>query len=65
MATRVEYGFEYLINTGDFENAKVIIHVTDDLRDGENVAQATTRIGDFVEAAVVKRVQEVRAELGK
>lgn len=63
--TKIEYGFEYLVNTGDFENAKIVLHVTDDLRDGENVSQAVKRISEFVESSVVTRVQEVRAELGK
>ena len=59
------YGFEYLVNTGDFENAKVILHVKASPRDGETPGDAADRIANFVEGKVVARVQDIRAQLGK
>ena len=65
MTTRVTAGMQYTRNLGNFENVRVNLEVTDDVRDGETVYAATERILSFVEKRVQDKVREIDEEAGK
>lgn len=62
--TTVEIGLEYLINLGDFNNIKVIAHLSDAVRPGEKPAEAFDRVYKQVEAEVQKRSKAIKAAAG-
>lgn len=47
----------------NFESLRVDISVEDSARSGENVAELTDRVYNFVEKQLITRVNEIRDEL--
>lgn len=62
MAT-VEYGLEVTINTGNFENVKPSIRITDEVAEGEKVSAAFNRVKGWVETLMEERIAEFKADL--
>lgn len=60
--TRVTYGLHYTRNLQNYENAKVYFEISDDVRDGENVDAAFSRVVSKVDALVEAKVREIDAE---
>lgn len=61
--TKVSVTLGYTLNLGNFQSLRVDIGVTDNVRNNENTNDAMNRVYDFVEAKVVEKVQEAKAEL--
>lgn len=61
--TRVKVGLKFVRNLGNYENIHVDLGVEDYVRNTETVAQAMDRVYDFVEEQLVRRVQEIEADL--
>lgn len=57
--TTVTAGLSYTRNLGNFENAKVHFEITDDVRSGESVGEAASRIYAKVEQLVGAAVEEI------
>lgn len=56
-------GLKFVRNLGNYENIHVDVGVEDNVRQGENVAQAMDRVYSFVEEQLIQRVQEIEADL--
>lgn len=63
MSTQVTAGLTYTRNLGNFENVKVNIEVSDDVRPDEKVNDAFERVYGFVEAKLMQKVQEIENDL--
>jgi hypothetical protein len=61
--TRVKVGLKFVRNLGNYENIHVDLGVEDYVRNTETVAQAMDRVYDFVEEQLIRRVQEIEADL--
>lgn len=61
--TRVRVGLKFVRNLGNYENIHVDLGVEDYVRHTETVAQAMDRVYDFVEEQLIRRVQEIEADL--
>jgi hypothetical protein len=61
--TRVKVGLKFVRNLGNYENIHVDLGVEDYVRNTETVSQAMDRVYDFVEEQLVRRVQEIEADL--
>jgi hypothetical protein len=61
--TKVSVTLGYTLNLGNFQSLRVDLGVVDSVRDGENTNDAMNRVYDFVEAKVVEKVQEAKAEI--
>jgi hypothetical protein len=61
--TRVRVGLKFVRNLGNYENIHVDLGVEDYVRSSETVAQAMDRVYDFVEEQLIRRVQEIEADL--
>lgn len=61
--TRVKVGLKFVRNLGNYENIHVDLGVEDYLRGEETVLQAMDRVYDFVEEQLIRRVQEIEADL--
>jgi len=62
-STKVSVTLGYTLNLGNFQSLRVDLGVVDNVRDNENTEQAMNRVYDFVEAKVVEKVNEAKAEL--
>ena len=63
--TKVSATLGYTLNLGNFQSLRVDLGVVDHVRDGETTNDAMNRVYDFVEAKVVEKVQEAKAELSE
>ncbi len=63
--TRVKVDLSFTRNLGNYESIRIGIGVEDDVRDGENVNDATERVYKFVEDKLIEKTNEVEKELGK
>ena len=61
--TKVSVTLGYTLNLGNFQSLRVDLGVVDSVRDGETTNDAMNRVYDFVEAKVVEKVQEAKAEI--
>jgi hypothetical protein len=61
--TRVKVGLKFVRNLGNYENIHVDLGVEDYVRNTETVTQAMDRVYDFVEEQLIRRVQEIEADL--
>ena len=61
--TKVNVTLGYTLNLGNFQSLRVDLGVIDHVRDGETTNDAMNRVYDFVEAKVVEKVQEAKAEI--
>jgi len=61
--TRVKVGLKFVRNLGNYENIHVDLGVEDYVRNTETVSQAMDRVYDFVEEQLIRRVQEIEADL--
>jgi len=61
--TKVSVTLGYTLNLGNFQSLRVDLGVVDHVREGENTNEAMDRVYDFIEAKVVEKVQEAKAEL--
>ena len=63
--TRVKVDLSFTRNLGNYESIRIGIGVEDDVRDKENVNDATERVYKFVEDKLIEKTNEVEKELGK
>jgi hypothetical protein len=61
--TRVKIDLSFTRNLGNYESIKIGIGIEDDIRQGENVNDATERIYKFVEDKLIEKTREVEEEL--
>ena len=61
--TKVNVTLGYTLNLGNFQSLTVDLGVVDHVRDGETTNDAMNRVYDFVEAKVIEKVQEAKAEI--
>ena len=61
--TRVKVGLKFVRNLGNYENIHVDLGVEDYVRGDETVSEAMDRVYTFVEEQLVRRVQEIEADL--
>ena len=61
--TKVSVTLGYTLNLGNFQSLRVDLGVVDHVRDGETTNDAMNRVYDFVEAKVIEKVQEAKAEI--
>jgi hypothetical protein len=61
--TKVNVTLGYTLNLGNFQSLRVDLGVIDHVRDGETTNDAMNRVYDFVEAKVIEKVQEAKAEI--
>jgi hypothetical protein len=61
--TKVSVTLGYTLNLGNFQSLRVDLGVVDSVRDGETTNDAMNRVYDFVEAKVIEKVQEAKAEI--
>lgn len=62
-STKVSVTLGYTLNLGNFQSLRVDLGVVDSVRNDENTEQAMNRVYDFIEAKVVEKVNEAKAEL--
>lgn len=53
----------YTLNLGNFQSLRVDLGYTDFVRQDETPEQAMTRVYDFVESEVIRKVSEAKKEL--
>jgi hypothetical protein len=63
MTTKVKVDLSFTRNLGNYENIHVDLGVEDYVRNTETVSQAMDRVYDFVEEQLIRRVQEIEADL--
>lgn len=61
--TQVSVTLGYTLNLGNFQSLRVDLGVVDHVRNGETTNEAMDRVYDFVEAKVIEKVQEAKAEI--
>jgi len=61
--TKVSVTLGYTLNLGNFQSLRVDLGVVDHVRNGETTNEAMDRVYDFVEAKVIEKVQEAKAEI--
>ena len=61
--TKVSVTLGYTLNLGNFQSLRVDLGVVDHVRNGENTNEAMDRVYDFIEAKVIEKVQEAKAEI--
>lgn len=61
--TTVRVGLKFVRNLGNYESVHVDVGVEDQVRQGENVDQATERVYAFVEAKLAEKVQQITEAL--
>jgi hypothetical protein len=61
--THVKVSLRFLRNLGNYETVAVEIGTEDWVREGETAATAMDRVYTFVEEQLVRRVQEIEADL--
>lgn len=63
--TSVTVSLAFTRNLGNFESVKINLGVTDDVREGETVEDATNRVYKFVERKLTEKTDEVENELSQ
>lgn len=63
--TRVKVDLSFTRNLGNYESIRIGVGVEDDVRNGENVNDATERVYKFVEDKLIEKTNEVEKELGQ
>jgi hypothetical protein len=63
MTTKVKVDLSFTRNLGNYESIKIGVGVEDDVRQGENVNDATERVYKFVEDKLIEKTREVEEEL--
>ena len=61
---RVSVEVEFLMNLGNFENAKVVIGLSDDVRPGEHVDDTLERLYSKADEELAKRAAALRESAG-
>jgi hypothetical protein len=61
--TKVSVTLGYTLNLGNFQSLRVDLGVVDHVRNGETTNEAMDRVYDFIEAKVIEKVQEAKAEI--
>lgn len=61
--TSVNAELSYLRALQNFENIKLTVGVTDDVREGEGVEKAFERVYAFVEKKLIEKIDVIEAEL--
>lgn len=59
----MKVGLKFVRNLGNYENIHVDLGVEDYVRGEETVADAMDRVYEFVEEQLIRRVQEIEADL--
>lgn len=60
--TSVTASLQYTRNLGNFENVRVGFEITDDVREGEKVYEASQRVYKWVEQLVDEKIREIDAD---
>lgn len=60
---KVSVTLGYTVNLGNFESLRVDLGVTDNVKQDESIEQAQDRVFKLVEAQLIEKVNETRAEL--
>jgi hypothetical protein len=63
--TKVSVTLGYTLNLGNFQSLRVDLGVVDHVRNEETTNEAMDRVYDFVEAKVIEKVQEAKAEIAQ
>jgi hypothetical protein len=61
--TKVKIDLSFTRNLGNYESIKIGIGIEDDVRQGENVNDATERVYKFVEDKLIEKTREIEEEL--
>lgn len=61
--TNVKVSLRFLRNLGNYETIAVEMGIEDWVRDGETASSAMDRVYDFVEEQLIRRVQDIEADL--
>jgi hypothetical protein len=61
--TRVKVDLSFTRNLGNYESIRIGVGIEDDVRQGENVNDATERVYKFVEDKLIEKTREVEEEL--
>lgn len=61
--TTVKVSLKFVRNLGNYESVHVDIGVEDQVRNNENVEQATERVYKFVEEKLAEKVNKITEEL--
>lgn len=64
MTTRVSFNMGITLNIGNFESVRLDYGLEDDVREGEKVSEATSRVTKFVEHTLEEKIKSIRKELG-
>lgn len=56
-------GLKFVRNLGNYENIHVDLGVEDYVRQNETVVDAMDRVYNFVEEQLIRRVQEIEADI--
>ena len=60
--TTVNVGLGYTLNLGNFQSLRIDLSVGDSRRTGETINEAFERVYDFVEAKLIEKINEAKAE---
>ncbi len=61
-ANRVKSEYAYKMNLGDYESFEVRVGVEADALEGESTSDAYNRVSEYVEATLMRKVEEARKE---
>jgi len=59
----VKVDLSFTRNLGNYESIRIGVGIEDDVRQGENVNDATERVYKFVEDKLIEKTREVEEEL--
>lgn len=59
---RIRVGYHYTVNMGNYESAKIVVEIEDNVRDGETVKSAYLRVKQFVSDEVESEVAEAHKQ---
>jgi hypothetical protein len=62
-ATRLRVGLGHTLNLGNFESLRTDVSIEDSVRAGESIDEAYERVWAYVEAKLLKAVNDARAEI--
>lgn len=57
---RVEIAYDFTVNLGNFENVKVHVGYASNVKQGETLDEAYSRVDDFISEKISKEVEEAR-----
>jgi hypothetical protein len=61
--TKIRVDLGITMNTGNFQSARIDMGIEDDVRDGETVDDAITRVYSKVESRINGKIEEMQKEL--